>query len=98
MLIGATLLCLLVLLVLVADRAGGRLWHASGGHAFYRCDACDLRYQRRELADPRLQVCPAGHYIVEEPHSATAGNVAIFACFGFLAVALLLFVSGVVPQ
>ena len=96
-LIGATVLCGLVLLALIADRFGSRLWQGAGERTFYRCESCDLRYVRRELNDPRMQVCPQGHSIYEEPRSATAGLVAIFVCIGFLSTALLLAFSGVVP-
>lgn len=95
MLLGAAVLCFLVLLVLIADRLGARLWHGGSEHAFYRCDVCDLRYPRRELPDPNLQVCPSGHPIALEPASTTAGTVGICACLGFLTVAILLLVTGV---
>jgi len=96
MLIGATVLCLLVLLVLFADRLGASVWHGGGGQSYFRCEACDLRYQRRELHNHYLQVCPQGHQVIEEQAAVTAGMVGIFACFGFLAVALLLLATGVV--
>jgi hypothetical protein len=96
-LIGASVLCFLVLLALLADHFGSRLWHGGGERAFYRCEACDLRYVRRELTDPRMQVCPHGHRVFEEKRSATAGLVTIFVCVGFLFAALLLMYTGVVP-
>lgn len=97
MLIGASVLCFLVLVALVAERYGTRLWFGAGERAFYRCDACDLRYVRRELSDPGMRVCPQGHPVNEEPRSPTAGLVVIFACLGFLLVALMLMITGVVP-
>lgn len=97
MLIGTSVLCFLVLLALLADRFGSRLWHGTGERAFYRCEACDLRYLRRELNDPRMQVCPEGHSVYEEKRSATAGLVAVFVCIGFLFMALLLMYTGMVP-
>jgi len=96
MLIGASVLCCLVLLALLADRFGTRLWQ-SGDRAFYRCDSCDLRYVRRELTDPSMRICPHGHLVCEEKH-ASAGLVTIFVCIGFLVAALLLVASGIVPQ
>jgi hypothetical protein len=97
MLIGATVLCFLVLLVLIADRFGAHVWHGGVDRMFYRCEECDLRYPRREIHDPRFQVCPSGHPVAIEPHSATAGVVGIFACLGFLTVAILFMVTGIVP-
>lgn len=95
MLIGATVLCFLILLALVADRYGSRI-RGDGSREFYRCEACDLRYRRRQLEDPLLQVCPSGHPVwVEEP-AMTAGTIGIFVCLGFLAVALVLLLTGVV--
>jgi len=95
-LIGASVLCFLVLMALFADRFGSRLFQ-SGDRVFYRCDGCDLRYVRRELTDPRLQVCPEGHRVVEDKGS-NAGLVTIFVCVGFLTAALLMIVTGIVPQ
>ncbi len=97
-LIGASVLCFLVLLALLADRLGSHLWHGSGERTFYRCESCDLRYLRRELTDPRTQVCPEGHRVFEETRSATAGLVTIFVCLGFLAAALLLVLTGAIPE
>jgi hypothetical protein len=96
MLVGASVFCILVLLVLLADRAGSRFWQGGEFSAYYRCDDCDLRYPRHELPDPRLQVCPAGHTVVMEQRRTTAGVVGICACLGFLSVALLLIATGVV--
>jgi hypothetical protein len=98
MLLGATVLCFLVLLVLLADRVGARVFHGDAERVFYRCEACDLRYPRREISDPRLLVCPAGHPVRLEEHRSSAGAVAIFVCLGFLAVAIGLMLTGVVPD
>ena len=97
MFLGATVLCFLVLLALVADRVGGHVFHGESERVFYRCEACDLRYPRRELHDARLQICPAGHPVLAEKRRVTAGGVAIFACLGFLAVAIVLMLTGTVP-
>ena len=97
MLVGASVLCFLVLLVLLADRLGSHVWHSDTDAAFYRCEECDLRYPRRELRDPRMQICPVGHYVALEQRSAAAGVVGIFACLGFLSVAIFLMVTGIVP-
>ena len=97
MLIGATVLCFLVLLTLLADRLGGRVFHGSGDRSFYRCEQCDLRYPRRELHDPELLVCPAGHPVaLDEQPGVSASAVAIFACLGFLTVAIMLMATGLV--
>ena len=95
MLLGAIVLCFLVLLVLISDRIGARVFHGDSHSVFYRCEECGLRYPRREISDPRLQVCPAGHRIALEPKSTAAGVVGICACIGFLGVAILLFVAGI---
>ncbi|MFN2582559.1 MAG: hypothetical protein ABR498_07450 [Candidatus Dormibacteria bacterium] len=97
MLVGATVLCFLVMLVLVTDRLGSVVFHGGDERAFYRCEACDLRYPRREMHDPRLQVCPSGHPVVLEQGRTSAGIVGIFVCLGFLAVALVLMATGLVP-
>jgi hypothetical protein len=96
MLIGATVLCFLVLLALVADRYQARLFHGEGDRTYYRCVECDLRYPRRQIADPRLRVCPEGHAIALEERGIDAGTVGIFACLGFLIVALVLLLTGLV--
>ena len=96
MLIGATVLCFFVLLALLADRYQARLFHGEGDRTFYRCVECDLRYPRREISDPRLLVCPAGHPIALEDRGVGAGTIGIFVCLGFLVVALVLLLTGVV--
>ena len=96
MLIGATVLCFLVLLVLVADRYQARLFHGEADRIFYRCDQCDLRYPRRQISDPRLTICPSGHPITLEESGIGAGAIGIFVCLGFLVVALVLLLTGVV--
>lgn len=96
MFVGATVLCFLVLLALLADRYGSRVFHGEGDRVYYRCDQCDLRYPRRQIPDPRLRVCPAGHPIVIEEHRAGAGLVSIFVCLGFLVVALVLILTGTI--
>lgn len=97
MLLGATVLCFLVLLALVADRVGGHVFHGESERVFYRCEECDLRYPRRELHDTRLQICPAGHPVLAEQRRVSVGAVAIFVCLGFLAVAIVLMLTGTVP-
>ena len=96
MLIGATVLCFLVLLVLVADRYQARLFHGEADRIFYRCDECDLRYPRRQISDPRLTMCPSGHPITLEDSGIGAGAIGICVCLGFLVVALVLLLTGVV--
>jgi len=94
MLLGAIVLCFLVLLVLLADRLGSRLWEGNSDRVFYRCASCDLRYPRREIVDVNLRVCPAGHPVVLEPRRTAAGTIAICACLGFLCVAIAFMVTG----
>ena len=94
MLLGATVLCCLVLLVLLADRLGSRLWHGNSDRVFSRCDTCDLRDVRREIPDVNLRNCPMGHPLVVEPKRTAASTVGIFACLGFLSLAAFLMVAG----
>ncbi len=96
MLLGATVLCFLVLLVLLADRYQARLFHGEGDRIFYRCDRCDLRYPRRQISDPRLAMCPSGHLVTLEDSRIGAGAIGIFVCLGFLVVALVLLLTGAV--
>jgi hypothetical protein len=98
MLVGASVLCFLVLLVLLADRLSSHVFHGERDTTFYLCEECDLRYPRHELHDPKMQVCPAGHAIALEEHGTAAGLVGIFACLGFLGVAIVLIVTGIVPR
>jgi hypothetical protein len=95
MLVGATVFCFLVLLVLLADRLSTRVWHGGADTTLYLCEECDLRYPRRELHDPTMQTCPAGHAIALVEHGTAAGLVGIYACLGFLSVALLLILTGI---
>lgn len=95
MLIGATVLCFLILLVLLADRYGARI-RGQGGRDYFRCEQCDLHYRRRQPAGPSLQVCPEGHPVQLEEPGTSASTVGIFICLGFLAVALLLVLTGAV--
>ena len=98
MLLGATVLCFLVLLALVADRLGARLFQGGSDRVFYRCDECDLQYPRREITSPSALVCPAGHAVRLQQSGSTAGVIGIFVCLGFLAAAIGLMLSGVVPS
>ena len=99
MFIGATVLCFLVLLVLVADRLGASMWHGGAQRTFYRCERCDLRYPRSDVGGAAMRVCPAGHPVaLEEPGTGSSGLVAICACLGFLTVAIALMATGLVSR
>ena len=98
MFIGATVLCFLVMLVLVADRIGASVWRGGTHRTFYRCEACDLRYPRVDLGDPGLRVCPAGHPVSLDEPAGSAWLVGIFACLGFLTVAIALMATGLVSR
>jgi hypothetical protein len=96
MLLGTTVLCALVLLALLAERAASWISGGDTDSAFYRCAGCDLRYPKRDLEDPALRLCPQGHLIVREvPRGAGPGLIAICVCCGFLGLSLLLLVTGV---
>jgi hypothetical protein len=96
-LIGASVLAFLVLLVLLADRGGERMWRDYRAEAAYYCRPCDLRYRRDELIDVTDRVCPRGHYVELPNRGFSMGTVAIFTCVGFIALAGLLTATGVIP-
>ncbi len=97
MLIGASVLAFLVLLVLLAERGGERMWQGSRADAVYYCTPCDLRYRRDELRDPVDRVCPRGHYVDVLGTGFSMGTVAIFTCIAFIALAGILTAVGAVP-
>jgi hypothetical protein len=97
MLIGASVLAFLVLLVLLAERGGERVWQNVRGDALFYCSPCDLRYRRDELSDVVDRVCPRGHYVDVLRPPFSMGTVAIFTCVTFIALAALLTATGVVP-
>ena len=97
MLIGASVLAFLVLLVLLAERGGERMWRDHHAVAAYYCGPCDLRYRRDELIDQVERVCPRGHYVDSLHRGFSLSTVAIFTCLGFIALAGLLTATGVVP-
>lgn len=97
MLIGASVLAFLVLLVLLAERGGERMWQGTRGDAIFYCNPCDLRYRRDELRDQVDRVCPRGHYVDVLTGGFSLGTVAIFTCLAFIALSALLTVTGAVP-
>jgi hypothetical protein len=97
MLIGASVLAFLVLLVLLAERGGERMWRDHHAAAAYYCGPCDLRYRRDELIDQAERICPRGHYVDRAGRGFSLGTAAIFTCLGFLALAGVLTATGVVP-
>ena len=97
MLIGASVLAFLVLLVLLAERGGERMWRGTSADALFYCNPCDLRYRRDELRDQADRVCPRGHYVDTLSGGFSMGTVAIFTCLVFIALAALLTATGAVP-
>jgi hypothetical protein len=95
-LIGASVLAFLVLLVLLADKGGERMWQGTHSAMFY-CSPCDLRYRRDELVDQADRVCPRGHYVDPVGGGFSMGTVAIFTCLAFIALAAVLTATGAVP-
>ncbi len=99
MLIFLASLAFLLMLLVIGERAGTRVWHGGTDRYFDHCATCDARYPR-PAAIPR-PVCPRGHPmtgVVAEPHSPTRRGVAFIAlCAGFIVVALVLTATGVVP-
>ena len=97
MLIGASVLAFLVLLVLLAERGGERMWQGVRGDAVFYCTPCDLRYRRDELRDQVDRVCPRGHYVDTLTGGFSLGTVAIVTCITFIALAAVLTATGAVP-
>jgi hypothetical protein len=96
-LIGTGVLALLLLLVLLAERGGERMWQDHQSPARFYCEPCDLRYRRDELIDQTDRVCPRGHYVEKIRKGFSLGTAAIFTCLTFLAVAAILTYTGAVP-
>jgi hypothetical protein len=96
-LIGASVLAFLVLLVLLAERGGERMWQGARADAIYYCTPCGLRYRRDELRDQVDRVCPRGHYVEVLAGGFSMGTAAIFTCLAFLALAGVLTATGAVP-
>jgi hypothetical protein len=89
---------LLILLVL-GERASTHLFHGGANRYFDHCATCDARYPR-PAGIARL-ICPRGHLmtaVVVEPHTPhPGGNALIAVCAGFIVVAAILTLTGVVP-
>jgi len=96
-LVGASVLMFLVLLVLLAERGGDRMWQGHRGDAVFYCSPCDLRYRRDELRNLVDRVCPRGHYVDVVAKGFSMSTVAIFGCLAFIALAALLTATGLVP-
>ena len=90
---------LLVMLLVLGERAGVHLFHGGPHRYFDQCATCDLRYPRP--AGLQRLICPHGHVmtaVVAEPHSTGRGGTALIAlCAGFIVIALVLTATGVVP-
>jgi len=97
MLVGAAGFAFLVLLLLLAERLGSRLWYGGADSALFHCRACDLRYPLGELADQQTRVCPRGHLVDAVPRGFPAGTVAIGACVGFIGGVVALVLCGLAP-
>lgn len=97
MLIGASVLAFLVLLVLLAERGGERMWRGVHGDALFYCTPCDLRYRRDELRDQVDRTCPRGHYVDVLTGGFSLGTAAIFTCIAFIGLAGVLTATGAVP-
>ena len=97
MLIGTGVLAILILLVLLAERGGEVMWRDHQGVAKFYCPPCDLRYRHDELIDPVDRVCPRGHYVERIRGGFSLGTVAIVCCLTFIALAVILTVTGLVP-
>ena len=97
MLIGTGVLAILLLLTLLAERGGEVMWRDHQSVARFYCAPCDLRYRRDELIDQADRVCPRGHYVERIRGGFSLGTVAIITCLTFIAVAVILTVTGAVP-
>ncbi len=99
MLIFLASLAFLLMLLVIGERAGTRVWHGGADRYFDHCATCDARYPRP--AALAREVCPRGHRItgvIAEPHSSSGLGLAVIAlCAGFIAVAVVLTAVGAVP-
>jgi hypothetical protein len=88
----------LLMLLAVGDRAGAQLWHGGTHRFFDYCATCDVRFGR-PAGIARL-ICPHGHVmsaVIAEPHTPPARGITLIGvCAGFIAVALVLTLTGVV--
>jgi len=98
MLVGAAGFAFLVLLALLADRFGSRLWYGGARRALFYCRACDLRFPPAELGDQQTRLCPRGHFTGHSPREFPAGTVAIGACVGFIGGVVALLLLGLLPS
>ncbi len=97
MLIGASVLAILVLLALLAERGGEMLWRDHHGLAKFYCAPCDLRYRTDELSDSVDRVCPRGHYVERIRGGFSLSTAAIVTCLAFIVLAAVLTFTGAVP-
>ena len=97
MIIGTVVLAVLILLLLVAERASSMLWQSGKSSPFFYCARCDLRYPRDELADLAATACPRGHAVQPVPKDFPWTNVFIAGCVSFIAASLLLIATGNMP-
>ena len=97
MLIGAMVLAGLILMLLLAERGSGMIWHDGRADALFYCRPCDLRYPRGELRDQAALVCPLGHQTEPLSGDFPLGTWAIVTCLAFIGVAAVLVASGAVP-
>jgi hypothetical protein len=90
---------LLVMLVLLGERAGAHLFHGGTHRYFDHCATCSVDYPRP--AGLQRLVCPHGHVmsaVVAAPHTPRPhGDATIAVCAGFIVVTVVLTVTGVVP-
>ncbi len=90
----------LVMLLIIGERAGAHVWHGGSGRYFDHCATCDARYPRP--AGLAREVCPHGHAmtsVIAERHTQSSRGIAFIAlCAGFIAVAVILNATGVVPS
>lgn len=98
MLIGAAGLAFLVILVVIGERAGSRLWHAGLMHRLDYCERCDLRYP--QVAGESRASCPEGHPLAAAMHAPwdrhREGNAVIAVCVCFITAVLILSFTGVI--
>jgi hypothetical protein len=89
----------LLMLLALGERAATQLWHGGANRYFDYCSTCDVRFPR-PAGIARL-ICPHGHVmsaVIVEPHTPRTRGIAFIAvCAGFIVVALLLTVTGLVP-
>ncbi|HET9050169.1 MAG TPA: hypothetical protein VFO60_00605 [Candidatus Dormibacteraeota bacterium] len=96
MIVGATVFAGLILLLLLAERGSGFVWHGGRGVPTAYCPSCDLRYRIDEVA-AEATACPRGHLLEAMSRGFPFTTFLIAVCVAFIALGGALIVSGRSP-